>query len=158
MALGVRATAEVAVRAGLRHILFTEQPESTAQALDAYLQSLRPVPSPRLVNGRLSPAAERGRELFMADQVGCVRCHPPPFYTDCRSHDVGTRGREDGPKDEFDTPSLVELWRTGPYLHDGSAPIVREIHSAQHSAGSHGNTAHLSDKDRDELVEFLLSL
>lgn len=158
MALGVRSTAEVAVRAGLRHILFTEQPESTAQALDAYLQFLRPVPSPRLVNGRLSPAAERGRRLFMADELGCARCHPPPLYTDCRSHNVGTRGREDGPQDVFDTPSLVELWRTGPYLHDGSASTVRDIHSVQRSDGGHGNTPHLSDQERDDLVEFLLSL
>jgi cytochrome c peroxidase len=158
MSLGVRSTAEVAVRAGLRHILFTEQPEATAQAMDAYLQSLAPVPSPHLVNGSLSPAAERGRKLFMNDKLGCARCHPPPLYTDCRTHDVGTRGREDRPKDEFDAPTLVELWRTGPYLHDGAAPTVRDVHAAQGSAGRHGDTAHLSDQERDDLAEFLLSL
>jgi hypothetical protein len=33
-------------------------------AIDAYVQSLRPVPSPRLVDSLLSPAAERRKILF----------------------------------------------------------------------------------------------
>ena len=60
MWLGVRTNAEIAVRAGLRYILFTEQPDSVAQAIDDYLKSLRLVPSPRLVEGKLSARAERG--------------------------------------------------------------------------------------------------
>ncbi|MBI4660815.1 MAG: hypothetical protein HY735_18420 [Verrucomicrobia bacterium] len=40
MALGVRASAEVAVRAGIHHILFTQQPEDVPAAIDAYLKSL----------------------------------------------------------------------------------------------------------------------
>jgi cytochrome c peroxidase len=35
---GVRETAETAVRAGIKHILFTQQPEEVAAAIDAYLK------------------------------------------------------------------------------------------------------------------------
>ena len=49
MWLGVRETPGAAVRAGLRHILSTEQPEEVAVAIDEYLKSLKPVPSPYLV-------------------------------------------------------------------------------------------------------------
>jgi NAD(P)-dependent dehydrogenase (short-subunit alcohol dehydrogenase family) len=90
MSEGVRPSAEAAVRSGLTHILFTERPEEDAAAIDTYLRSLEPVPSPYLVDGQLSPAAERGKRLFESDHVGCARCHPAPLYTDQRLHDVGT--------------------------------------------------------------------
>ena len=40
-----------------------------ALAIDKYLKSLKPVPSPLLVNGKLSPAAQRGEKLFKT--AGC---------------------------------------------------------------------------------------
>ena len=63
--------------------------------MDAYLKSLTPVPSPHLVDGQLSPAAERGRQLFQSQRVGCHSCHPAPRYTDLKSHNVGTRSRNE---------------------------------------------------------------
>ena len=51
-------------------------------AIDEYLKSLQPVPSPHLVDGQLSPAAVRGKELFFSERVGCANCHPAPLYTD----------------------------------------------------------------------------
>jgi len=71
MASGVRPTAEAAVRSGFKHILMSERPEAEAAAIDAWLQSLAPLPSPSLENGQLSPAAERGRQLFESDPLGC---------------------------------------------------------------------------------------
>ncbi len=59
-----RETAEQAVRSGLRHILFANRPEWEAQAIDAYLRSMKAVLSPLLVNGRLSQAAQRGKRSF----------------------------------------------------------------------------------------------
>ncbi|MCP4643498.1 MAG: cell surface protein, partial [bacterium] len=64
MITGVRARAEVAVRAGLKHIQFAVREEVEAEAIDAYLASIKPVPSPYLVNGRLSEAARRGEKVF----------------------------------------------------------------------------------------------
>ncbi len=155
MALGVRATAELAVRAGFVHILFNEPPEEVFAAIDAYLKSLRPVPSPYLVDGRLSPLAERGRQLFHSDRIACDRCHPAPLYTDLQAYDVGTRTHQDRTR-HFDTPTLVEVWRTSPYLHDGRYTTIRELLIE----GRHGlnRQLELTDDEVDALVEFVLSL
>ena len=155
MAEGVRATAEVAVRAGIRHILFAERPEAESVAIDAYLRSLEPVPSPYRVGGRLSPAAERGREQF--NRLGCDRCHPVPLYTDLKMHDVGTR-RTDDYTNRFDTPTLVEVWRTAPYLHDGRYATIRDllIEGRHGLEGGRGSLA--TEREIDDLAEFVLSL
>jgi cytochrome c peroxidase len=156
MAEGVRMSAEEAVRSGIRHVLFSDRPEEEAAAIDAYLQSLRPVPSPHLVDGRLSPAAERGRKLFESRRVGCFRCHPAPLYTDLRSHNVGSRSPTEY-TERFDTPTLVEAWRTAPYLHDGRYTTVKELLvEGRHGLGRGGDE--LSGQDLDDLVEFVLSL
>ena len=153
---GVRETAEEAVRSGIRTILFSDRPEDEAAAIDAYLKSLRPVASPYLVDGRLSPAAARGRNLFESERAGCSACHPAPLYTDLKSHNVGTRRRNDH-TDCFDTPTLVEVWRTAPYLHDGRYMTIDELliegkHGLRRSAGE------LSARDIDDLAAFVLSL
>jgi YVTN family beta-propeller protein len=158
MSMGVRETAETAVRAGIRHILFTVQPEEIPEAMDRYLKSLKPVPSPHLVNGRLSDSARRGEKLFKDRQVGCAACHPPGLFTDLKSYDVGTRGRFDRPADRFDTPTLVEGWRTAPYLHDGSAATMRDVLTTSNLADKHGKTSHLTPQQIDDLAAYLLSL
>lgn len=157
MAVGVRESAEYAVRSGIIHILFAQRPEEEAAAIDAYLKSLRPVPSPHLVDGKLSEAAERGKELFSSERVGCHRCHPAPLYTDLKSHNVGTRNASDR-GDIFDSPTLIETWRTAPYLHDGRYTSIRELLIE----GRHGlrGSRHrdLTDQELADLVEFVLSL
>jgi cytochrome c peroxidase/DNA-binding beta-propeller fold protein YncE len=158
MSMGVRETAETAVRAGIQHILFTLQPEEVALASDAYLKSLRPVPSPFLVNGQLSDSARRGEKLFHDRQVGCAACHPPGLFTDLQTYDVGTRGRFDRPADRFDTPTLVEIWRTAPYLHDGSAATIRDVLTTHNPRDQHGKTSHLMPQQIDDLEAYLLSL
>ena len=157
MAEGVRMTAEEAVRSGIKHILFTHRPEEDAAAIDAYLQSLRPAPSPRLVEGRLSPAAERGQKLFHSERIACHRCHPAPLYADLKSHNVGTR-RSDERTERFDTPTLVEVWRTAPYLHDGRYTTMGQLlREGRHGLGGVGRDE-LSDRDLDDLIEFVNSL
>ena len=158
MSLGERETAEAAVRVGIQRILFTVQPDKVARAMDAYLKSRKPVPSPHLVDGRLSPAALRGEKLFHSAETGCAQCHPPPLFTDLRTHDVGTRNAHDRETDRFDTPSLVELWRTAPYLHDGSVTTVRDLLVFGNQGGRHGKTSHLSADEILDLCEYLLSL
>jgi cytochrome c peroxidase len=158
MWLGVRADASIAVRAGIRNSMFTVQPAEVAEALDDYLQSLQPIPSPRLVSGALSPAARRGKELFASQAVGCANCHEGPSFTDQRFHNVGTVGKTDKPQDRFDTPSLIEIWRSGPYLHDGRAVTVKEVITSFNPSDRHGTTSHLSAREIEDLAEFVLSL
>lgn len=157
MSHGVRDRAETAVRSGIRYILFAQLPEQDAGAIDEFLKSLKPVPSPRLVNGKLSNAAERGRTVFLDLKVGCSKCHPPGLYTNLKQYNVGTGAKTDtGPR--FDTPTLVEIWRTAPYLHDGSAATLRDVLTTANRNDQHGRTSQLTKGQLDDLIEFLLSL
>jgi hypothetical protein len=158
MSMGVRASAEDAVRAGFLHSLFIVVPDGDCTAVDAYLKSLRPVPSPHLVDGRLSPAAERGRAVFFSAKAGCGVCHPEPIYSDKQLHNVGSRGRFDAPGDKFTSPRLIEAWRTAPYMHDGRYRPMKDLLVQ----GSHGlsrdEAKRPTDAEINDLVEFLLSL
>jgi YVTN family beta-propeller protein len=158
MWLAVRTNAFVGVRMGIKNSLFTVQPEESATAIDEYLKALKPIPSPYLVKGKLSAAAERGKKLFFDDATRCGDCHKGKYYTDLKLHKVGTVGKFDQPENRFDTPSLVELWRTAPYLHDGRAATLREVFTDFNEGDLHGKTSHLSPQQIDELVEFVLSL
>ncbi|MGO8746850.1 MAG: hypothetical protein ACLQNE_12750 [Thermoguttaceae bacterium] len=154
---GVRPTGESAVRSGITHIQFSVRPDEDAQAIDEYLKALEPVPSPYLVQGRLSGKAERGKSLFLSERVGCAKCHPAPLYTDLQMHDVLTRAQYDR-RDDFDTPSLVECWRTAPYLHDGHYLTVKELIKVGKHGRKFGAVEKLTDQEIDDLAEFVLSL
>jgi cytochrome c peroxidase len=151
MVTGIRPDAQTAVRAGLKFIQFVNRDESYAQDIDAYLTALQPVPSPYLVNGALSAAATRGQSLFSAQ--GCTYCHSGEYFTDQKKHNIGSGiGRNAGVA--FDTPTLRELWRTGPYLHDGRIDNVRDVVTEIHGSRVSG----LTPTQIDDLVEYLLSL
>jgi len=155
MVSGVRGDAEAAVRAGIKHIQFAVRPEEDAQTIDAYLKALRPVPSPHLVDGKLSPAAQRGEKVF--ETAGCAHCHPAPLYTNLKKYDVGLgTGREAGM--EFDTPTLVEVWRTAPYLHDGRAVTIEEVLTTFNKDDKHGKTSELTREEIADLTAYILSL
>jgi len=164
---GIRENAEASVRAGMLHIQFTLIDESLAEAMDIYLMSREPIPSPYLKTGQLSASAQQGKRLFNNVDVGCYRCHPPPYYTDLDLHDVGTHTpldytqNKDGVRiaqTHFDTPSLLEVWRTAPYLHDGRYVTIKEVITTGNHGDLRGNTSHLSDDETDCLVEYILSL
>ncbi len=158
MASAVRAKAEVAVRSGLRYILFHEVDEAEATAIDEYLKALAPRPSPyRNPDGSLTPAALRGKALCESPNVGCAVCHSGELYTDLKLHNVGTRGPLDR-RDTFDNPALRETWRTGPYLHDGRAVSLRDVLTTFNKGDRHGRTSKLSKRELDDLVAYLLSL
>lgn len=155
MALGVRDKAETAVRAGIKYIQFAVRPEEDAVAIDLFLKSLNPVPSPWLENGNLSEAAVRGKELFT--QVGCAACHPGPYYTDNKLHELGfTRDLDEGKP--VDTPTLIEVWRTAPYLHDGRAATLHDMLTTFNPEDRHGKTSDLNEQQLEDLISYVLSL
>jgi len=154
MITGVRESAELAVRAGIRHILFAVRPEQEAAAIDEYLKSLKPVPSPHLIDGELSERARRGRTVFR--KAGCSSCHAGPMLTDRQKYDVGFgEGLDKGQL--FDTPGLFEVWRTAPYLYDGRAATVKDVITIHNPHDKHGRTSDLSEGEIEDLVEFVLS-
>ncbi len=156
MSLGIRDTAEHAVRSGLRNILFALRPEAEARAIDAYLKSMQSYPSPHLVAGGLSPAALRGQKVFT--MAGCAQCHPAPLFTDKKRHGVGTANTHDRPGGLFDTPTLVEAWRTAPYLHDGSAATIQDVLTTKNPQDQHGRTSQLTAEQLADLAAYVLSL
>ena len=161
MATGVRKDAELAVRKGFESILFITVPETEACDVDAYLTSLLPVPSPYLVyaadgSTSLSESAKRGKRLFDG-AAGCAVCHPAPLFTDMKKHDVGTRSVGDF-EPFYDTPTLIEVWRTAPYLHDGRYPTMKELIVDGKHVDTNGQLGKLSEAEIDDLIEYVLSL
>lgn len=154
MSHGVRDSAEKAVRSGIKFIQFAVRPEEEAAAIDEYLKSLTPVPSPRLVDGKSGAAVERGAQVF--EQAGCAECHPAPLYTDLKEYDFGTAKGLDQ-ENPFDTPTLVEVWRTAPYLYDGRAATVKDVLTVCNPGDKHGETSKLSAEQIDDLAEYVLS-
>src|SRR5262249_31361111 len=116
-----------------------EQTGGRSPALDAlaiYCNSFEFTLSPHIAAPRkLAPQAERGKSLFFNQTVGCASCHSGPYYTDSnlakpfKLHDVGT-GKDDpsekiGP--QYDTPTLLGVYRSAPYLHHGKAKTLQEV-------------------------------
>lgn len=158
MAHGVRASMEVAVAAGFKYILFHVPTEQELHDTGEYIKSLMPVRSPaRAADGSLSAAAKRGKAIFERADTACATCHPAPLYTDLKSYDVGTKHELDS-EAEFDTPTLVEIFRTGPWLHDGSAVTLEQCFRDFNREDKHGKTSQLTDAELSDLVEFLRSL
>jgi YVTN family beta-propeller protein len=157
MSMGVRADAGSAVRAGFKFILFSEPPEEVPQAVDAYLKNLRPEPSPLLVKGRLSDAARRGKAVFEG-KAQCESCHSGAIHTDMQSYSVVDLAEGDAKDSRFYTPRLVELYRGGPFLHDGRAATVKDVLTTFNKNDRHGRTSNLTPAELDNLIAFLLSL
>jgi cytochrome c peroxidase len=79
------------------------------------------------------------------------------LYTDRKTHSIG-KAQSRHFKNQFDTPTLVEVWRTAPYLNQGRYPTIRELLID----GRHGlrgaENEQLNEQDVRDLVEFVLSL
>lgn len=149
MISGIRDHAGLAVRAGYKFIQFCDIPEDIALNVDAYIKSLKPLPSPYLVNGELSEKAIQGRKVY--EKHGCANCHSGPYYTDMQMHRIG----EDIEFEQgWDTPTLREVWRTAPYLFDGRAATMEEVFSVH----KHGINGKISRKDVEALAEYVNSL
>lgn len=128
--------------------------------LAAFMASLKFPENPsRKEVGGLSESAIRGEALFLSEETGCASCHIPPLYMDGLRHDVGTlaeRRETKGP--EFDTPSLRGIYRTAPYLHDGSAATLMDVLTTENGGDVHGQTSQLGASQRADLVAFLESI
>ncbi len=135
-------------------------------ALALYTNSFHPRPSPHIAGpGKLSVEAERGKKLFFANEIGCATCHSGPYYSDStlqkpfKLHDVGTGGSpREKMGNKYDTPTLISVYRTVPYLHDGRAKTLHEVLTTHNRGDRHGKTSHLKPGEIDDLVAFLKSL
>lgn len=149
---GVREDMNAAVAAGQRFAGFLPEPGKHA-ALMAYLSAPPRPPNPHRV--REPETVRRGERVFR--RARCAACHPPPAYADGKAHDLGLRGPRDL-HSRYDTPSLRDVWRGAPYLHDGSAPTLESVFRARDPRGLHGLTRGLSAREFAELMAFVRSL
>lgn len=133
-------------------------------ALAAYIANLAPKRPPTPPPEARS-AIEKGSRVFFSKKAGCAACHPPPLYTDSGQkdargdfirHNVGTwREGEDEALRSLDTPSLLDLRQSEPYLHHGSAPSLESVFTQHNPEDRHGHTSHLSESDIHCLSEFI---
>jgi hypothetical protein len=156
-------------KVGFHKIELEEKTGGRSNDLDAiavYCNSVdHPLSPHAAAPGKLTAAAQRGKDVFFNKSVGCATCHSGPYYTDStlkqpfNLHDIGT-GRDKFEKmgTKYDTPTLLGVYRGAPYLHDGSAKTLHDLLTTQNKEDKHGKTSHLKPAEIDELVEFLKSL
>jgi len=88
---------------------------------------------------RMSPSAERGRELFFG-KANCSACHVSMDLTDEDFHNIGVGYDSDTPDEglfavtkkeadrgKFKTPGLRNIAFSAPYMHDGSLPTLMAV-------------------------------
>ncbi|MGB8955221.1 MAG: di-heme oxidoredictase family protein [Tumebacillaceae bacterium] len=155
--------------------------------LEVFLKYDGQIPIPkssyRNADGTMTTAEQNGERLFQAN--GCATFHAGPAYTDSNKavggdgklttgntaylHDVGTANAQDkgsagdarDPKNvrtpqQFDTPTLLGVYARAPYFHDGSAATLEDVF--KHSGVHQDRTKSMSDKELQDLVEFLKEL
>ena len=131
------------IRLGGRNVTDTQ-----LEAVAAYIEFIRDVDHPE--KGSTSAAVTRGRALFERRDVGCARCHAGERLTDNLAYDLyGMEG--------VNTPTLVGIVATAPYLHDGRAATLRDVLVTTRDRQM-GDASSLSDSDLDDLEAYLRSL
>jgi cytochrome c peroxidase len=121
-----------------------------ARALATYLRSVRSSDAPydRFIDDQptaLSTQAQTGLRIFRT-KGRCMFCHQEPTFTDEQFHNTGISWRPDGKsggtfmddgrfavsraardRGAFKTPTLREVARTAPYMHDGSLATLMDV-------------------------------
>jgi YVTN family beta-propeller protein len=136
-------------------------PEMAAQ-LAAFLDAQPAPDNPH--RGVLDAAARRGQALF--SQARCDSCHGGEAFTSGAFADVGTLVTAGAVPDNpltlarggLNTPSLLGLARSAPYLHDGSAPSLKARLLRGQADDRHGLTSSLREADVDDVVAYLKTL
>ncbi|ALA56549.1 Cytochrome c551 peroxidase [Nitrospira moscoviensis] len=125
----------------------------------------------------LTQSAQRGFRVFQG-KGRCIRCHAGPNYTDEQFHnlgigwesshvDLGRYAITHQPEDigAFKTPTLREISRTAPYMHDGRFNTLREVINFYNHGGVKNpfqdntiGSLFLSDEEREDLEAFLTAL
>jgi DNA-binding beta-propeller fold protein YncE len=157
MSHGQRATAGVAISAGFKAIEFVMPDHSWEVAVGNYVNALTAEPYGK-AGAQKSAAAQRGEAVFT--KAECDTCHSGRYYADLQPHDVGTKGVRDLASDsaEFYTYTLGDLWRSAPYLHDGSAATLKDVVTTKNVGDQHGKTSTLTSQEIDDLVQYMLEL
>lgn len=125
----------------------------------------------------ISESAKRGRKLFFG-KARCNLCHFGTNFSDEKFHNIGigwegetldvgrfhvTKKKED--MGAFKTPTLREVSRTAPYMHDGRFPTLMEVVNHYNRGGVKNPfqdnqiiPLELTEEEKKDLVEMLKTL
>ena len=167
--VGKNPTLQIQCGPRFARVLMRTDPIPPAQLNDlaAFLNSLPPPRWMRKRNLILTPSQERGKQIFFATVTStgqaiprarqCQACHRPPLFTNRLMSSVGTKGPHD-PSDMFDTPHLLGIAQTAPYLHDGRARTLEELWTTYQTNDLHGVSSYMNKHQLNDLVEYLKTL
>jgi cytochrome c peroxidase len=120
-------------------------------------------------------AAKRGFDLFTG-RAKCSECHATWRFTDDSFHDIGTGGDTDlgrgrlfptsqALQHAFKVPTLRDVARRAPYMHDGSLPTLEAVIALYDRGGvgrpsrsEHIQPLQLNDQERGDLIALLRTL
>jgi cytochrome c peroxidase len=121
----------------------------------------------------IGESAKRGFELFNT-KGNCASCHTGWNLTDHGFHDIGLPDDDIGRgkflplqsmKHAFKTPTLRDLTRRAPYMHDGSLPDLNAVMEHYDKGGvmrpslsAEMKPLHLTAGEKNDLVAFMLTL
>lgn len=120
----------------------------------------------------LTNAELRGLHLFRT-KARCMNCHHGPLMTDNQFHRTGFSGDDvgyyklthlDADSGKFKTPSLRDVMRTGPWMHDGMYPDMAAVLEAFNRADQPGignkliRPLGLTKKEKADLLAFLKAI
>ena len=146
-----------------------------SEALAGYVRSIMSGDSSydRFIAGdrnALTDEQQMGLQIFRG-KGNCTRCHVGPTFTDESLHNTGVAWRDGrladkgGGEGTFKTPTLREVARTAPYMHDGSLDALQQVVEF-YDRGGNTNPAldpeirplRLTDGEKRALLAFLSSL
>lgn len=151
---------------------------NVAKAIATYERTIvsGTAPFDRWISGdetAISDAAKRGFALFNT-KANCAVCHAGWNMSDGSFHDIGLPDADIGRgkildlpsmQHAFKTPTLRDVERRGPYMHDGSVPSLMAVVEHYDRGGMQRPSLspemkplNLSETEKQELVEFMLTL
>ena len=126
----------------------------------------------------ISVKAKKGWKI-VTEELYCAKCHPAPFFTNFKVENNGFYSQLENHTDEgrfritgdsseigsFKVPSLRNLSKTGPYMHNGSIKSIDEILEYYAKGGSKSKQQNkiiqpfiLTNEKKESIKAFLKSL
>lgn len=152
-------------------------PDGIAKAIAAYERTVISTDAPydKFVAGNkeaLSESAQRGMKLFFG-KANCSACHSGPNFTDNAFHNIGYGDGSDigraevsklaGDKGSFKTPTLREVAKSAPYMHEGGLATLEAVVEHYNKGGTPNEfldeevtPLNLSADEMADLVKFMV--
>ena len=154
-----------------------------ANALASYVRTILSGDAPidRYLGGDLDALSDRARDGLRVFQgkANCSECHLGPTFTDERFHNTGVAWQDGNLLDQgrfivtgneedrgaFKVPTLRNVERTAPYMHDGSLATLEEVIEFYNRGGNANpyldmelRPLHLTTEEKEALLALLNSL